>query len=50
LALGVLQPGDPLGGGGELDPLPGEAGAHPEGDGQVALAGARRVAVALLML
>ena len=36
------EPGDPFGGGGELDALAGEAGADRDGDRQVGLAGAGR--------
>jgi hypothetical protein len=42
LALGVREPGDPLGGSREGDPLAGEAGADREGDRQVGLAGSGR--------
>ena len=50
LALGVGEQGDPFGGGFEDHPLPGQAGADPERDGEVGFAGAGRVGVALLML
>jgi hypothetical protein len=40
--LGVAEPGDPLGGGGEGDPLAGEAGADRDRDRQVRLAGPGR--------
>jgi hypothetical protein len=50
LAFGFGEPGDPLGRGRELDALPGEAGANPERDREVCLAGAGRVGVELLML
>ena len=40
--VGVGEAGDPLGGGGEGDPVPGLAGADAEADGQVGFAGARR--------
>ena len=38
--VGVGEPVDPLGGGGEQDPVPGLAGADRQPDGQVGLAGA----------
>ena len=38
--VGVGEAGDPLGGGGERDPVPGLAGPDPQPDGQVGLAGA----------
>jgi hypothetical protein len=50
LALGLREPRDPLGGGRELHSLPREAGADRQRDSEVGLAGAGRVAVALLML
>src|SRR3954453_16560007 len=40
--MGLGQPGDPLGGGGELDPVAGLAGADGQPGGQVRLAGAGR--------
>jgi len=42
LALGVGEPGDPFGGGGEGDPLAGQAGPDRDRDRQVCLAGAGR--------
>jgi hypothetical protein len=42
LALGVGQQRDPLGRGPEGDAVPGEAGADPQRDAQVGLAGAGR--------
>jgi site-specific DNA recombinase len=42
LALGLGEPGDPLGGGLEEDPVAGEAGPDPERDRDVGLAGAGR--------
>jgi hypothetical protein len=50
LAFGFAEAGDPLGGGRELDALPGQAGADPERGRDVCFAGAWRVVVALLML
>jgi hypothetical protein len=50
LALGVREQRDPLGRGAEDDALAGEAGPDRERDREVALAGARRIGVALLML
>ena len=38
--VGVGEPGDPFGGGGEQDPVPGLAGPDRQPDGQVGLAGA----------
>ena len=38
--VGVGEPGDPFGGGGEQDPVPGLAGADRQPDRQVGLAGA----------
>jgi hypothetical protein len=49
LAFLVRQPGDPFGGGRELDALAGEACADRDRDRQVRLAGARRLGVELLM-
>ena len=40
--VGLGEPGDPLGGGGEQDAVPGLAGADSEPDGEVGLAGAGR--------
>jgi hypothetical protein len=40
--VGVGEPGDPLGGGGELDPVPGLAGSDRQPGGEVGLAGAGR--------
>jgi hypothetical protein len=40
--LRVAEPGDPFGGGGEGDPLAGEAGAEPERDREMRLARPRR--------
>ena len=40
-AMGLGQAGDPVGGGGEQDPVPLPAGRDTERGGQVALAGAR---------
>ena len=40
--VGVGEPGDPFGGGGERDPVPGLAGADRQPGGQVGLAGAGR--------
>jgi hypothetical protein len=48
LALGVGQQGDPLDSGLEGDAVAGQAGPDP--DREMALAGAGRVGVALLML
>ena len=42
LALGVAEPGDPLGGGRERDALAGEAGADRDRDREMGLAGAGR--------
>ena len=42
LAFGVAEAGDPLGGGGELHALAGQAGADRERDREVGLAGAGR--------
>ena len=42
MALGVGEPGDPFGGGAEGDAVAGQAGADPERDRQVRLAGAGR--------
>jgi hypothetical protein len=49
-SLGVGEQRDPFGGGAEGDALTGQAGADPERDREVGLAGAGRVGVALLML
>jgi hypothetical protein len=38
--VGVLETGDPVGGGGEQDPLPGVAGGDAEGDRHVGFPGA----------
>ena len=40
--VGLGEAGDPFGGGGEQDPVPGLAGADGQADGQVGLAGAGR--------
>jgi hypothetical protein len=48
--LGVGQQRDPFGRGAERDAVAGQAGADPERDREVGLAGAGRVGVALLML
>ena len=40
--VGVGEPGDPLGGGGECDPVPGLAGADAQPGGQVGFPGAGR--------
>ena len=40
MALGVGEQRDPFGGGAKGDALSGEAGADPDGDAQVGLAGA----------
>jgi hypothetical protein len=48
--LGGLEPVDPLLGGGERDAIAGVAGLDAQGDGEVRLARAGRVGVALLML
>ena len=50
LALGVGEQGDPFGGGSEGDAVAGQAGADPERDREVGLAGPGRVGDALLML
>ena len=50
LAFGVRELGHPLGGGRERDALAGQARADRDRDGEVCLARARRVVVALLML
>jgi hypothetical protein len=50
LALGVGEQRDRFGGGAERDALAGEAGADPDRDRQVTLAGPGRVGVELLML
>jgi len=50
LPLRVGEAGDPFGRGREGDALAGEAGADPERDRQVGLAGAGRAGVVLLML
>ena len=40
--MGVGEPGDPFGGGGEQHPVPGLTGPDRDADRQVSLAGARR--------
>src|SRR5450755_381170 len=50
VALRVGEEGDPLGRGTEHDAVPGEARADPQRDPEVRLAGAGRVAVALLIV
>ena len=40
--MGVLETGDPVGGGGEQDPLSGVAGGDAEGDRNMGFAGAWR--------
>ncbi len=40
--VGVGEPGDPLGGGGEQDPVPGLAGPDRQADREMGLAGAGR--------
>jgi hypothetical protein len=42
VALGLGEPGDPLGGGRERDAVAGQAGANRDGDREMALAGAGR--------
>src|SRR5690606_20800451 len=42
LVVGGDEPGDPFGGGGERDPVPGLAGPDAQADGQHRLAGAGR--------
>ena len=42
VVVGVAEPGDPLGGGGEGDAVAGLAGADAEAGGEVGLAGAGR--------
>src|SRR3954454_3991018 len=42
VALGLREPGDPLGGGRERDAVTGQAGADRDGDREMALAGAGR--------
>jgi len=50
VALRVGEQRDPFGGGAERDAVAGQAGADPERDAQVCLAGPGRVDVELLML
>jgi len=50
VALGLCEPRDPFSRGREPDAVAGEAGADPDRDREMSLAGARRVVVALLML
>ena len=42
MAFVLGQAGDPFGGGGERDALPGQAGADRDGDGEMRFAGAGR--------